>query len=111
MMAHLCGMEAVSHIIDTHAHIYLDEFKSDLSSMLDRARDAGVERIAVPYLPAGWTRDALWPDLAPLAAEGRVTTLLGDLDRATWPHAKAGFFGVAKALDGLLAECGIGAGA
>jgi deoxyribodipyrimidine photo-lyase len=73
--------------------------------------DAGVERIAVPYLPAGWTRDALWPDLAPLAAEGRVTTLLGDLDRATWPHAKAGFFGVAKAIDGLLAECGIGAGA
>ena len=73
--------------------------------------DAGVERIAVPYLPAGWTRDALWPDLAPLAAEGRVTTLLGDLDSATWPHAKAGFFGVAKAIDGLLAECGIGAGA
>lgn len=69
---------------------------------------AGVKRIATPYLPAGWTRDALWPDLAPLVAEGRVTTLLGNLDRATWPHAKAGFFGVAKAIDGLLAECGIG---
>lgn len=72
---------------------------------------AGVERIAVPFLPTGWTRDALWPDLAPLAAAGRVTTFLGDLDRATWPLAKAGFFGVAKAIDGLLAECGIrGAG-
>jgi hypothetical protein len=71
----------------------------------------GVERIALPYLPAGWTRDALWPDLAPLVAEGRVVTVLGDLDRATWPLAKAGFFGIAKAIDGLLAECGIaGAG-
>ena len=71
---------------------------------------AGVKQVALPYLPTGWTRDALWPDLAPLLAEGRVTTLLGDLDRATWPLAKAGFFGVAKAIDGLLGECGIGAG-
>lgn len=71
---------------------------------------AGVERIALPTLPAGWTRDALWPELAPLAAAGdRVTTVLGDLDRATWPLAKAGFFGVAKAIDDLIAECGIGA--
>ncbi|WP_285711541.1 FAD-binding domain-containing protein [Erythrobacter oryzae] len=73
--------------------------------------EAGVERIAVPYLPAGWTRDALSPDLDPLAAQGRVVTLLGDIDRATWPLAKAGFFAIAKAIDGLLAECGIrGAG-
>jgi len=69
--------------------------------------EAGVERIALPYLPAGWTRDALWPDLAPLVAAGRVTTLLGDLDRVTWPLAKAGFFPVAKAIEGLLAECAI----
>ena len=72
---------------------------------------AGVARIAVPYLPAGWTRDALAPGLAPWQAEGRVVTLLGDLDRATWPHAKAGFFGVAKQIEALLGECGIaGAG-
>jgi hypothetical protein len=70
---------------------------------------AGVTRLAVPYLPAGWTRDALAPGLAPLAAEGRIVTLLGDLDRATWPHAKAGFFGVAKQIDALLGECGIAA--
>ena len=69
---------------------------------------AGIARIAVPYLPAGWTREALAPGLAPLAAGERVTTLLGDLDRATWPHAKAGFFGVAKQIDALLGECGIG---
>ncbi len=67
----------------------------------------GLERIALPYLPAGWTRDALWPDLAPLVAQGRVVTLLPDVDRATWPLAKAGFFGVAKGIEGILAECGI----
>ncbi len=69
---------------------------------------AGIARIALPFCPTGWTRDALWPDLAPLAAQGRVTVLLGDLNRATWPHAKAGFFGVAKAIDGVLRECGLG---
>jgi hypothetical protein len=78
-----------------------------LAALLDAA---GVERIAVPYLPAGWTRDALAPELAALAAQGRVVTLLGALDRATWPHAKAGFFGVAKQIDALLGECGIGGG-
>ena len=72
--------------------------------------EGGVTRLAVPYIPAGWTRDALAPGLAPLAAQGRIVTLLGDLDRATWPHAKAGFFGVAKQIESLLGECGIGGG-
>ena len=76
-----------------------------LEALLEQA---GIARIAVPYLPAGWTREALAPGLASLVAGDRVTTLLGDLDRATWPHAKAGFFGVAKQIDALLGECGIG---
>ncbi len=67
----------------------------------------GITRIAVPYLPQGWTRDALWGELAPLAAQGRVVTLLPDLARATWPHARAGFFGVAKQIDAVLRECGV----
>lgn len=71
---------------------------------------AGITLLAVPYLPAGWTRDTLAPGLAPLTAEGRIVTLLGELDRATWPHAKAGFFGVAKQIDALLGECGIAGG-
>jgi hypothetical protein len=75
-----------------------------LAALLDRA---GVELLALPYLPTGWPRDALWPDLGTLTAEGRVTTILGDLDRVTWPYAKAGFFGVAKAINGNLRECGI----
>jgi deoxyribodipyrimidine photo-lyase len=66
-----------------------------------------VARIAVPYLPQGWSRDALWPELAPFAAKGRIVTLLPALSRATWPHARAGFFGVAKQIETVLAECGI----
>lgn len=71
---------------------------------------AGIARLAVPYLPAGWTRDALAPGLAAMAEQGRVVFLLGDLDRATWPLAKAGFFEVAKQIDAVLGECGIGGG-
>ncbi|OBV11651.1 FAD-binding domain-containing protein [Erythrobacter dokdonensis] len=72
--------------------------------------EADVERVALPWLPAGWTRDALAPRLAELQRQGRVTTLLAPLHRATWPHAKAGFFGVAKQIDAVLGECGIGGG-
>lgn len=67
----------------------------------------GIERIAVPYLPTGWTRDALMPELAPMSDTGRTVFLLDDLSRATWPHAKAGFFGVKKKIDGVLGELGI----
>lgn len=73
--------------------------------------DAGVSSIAFSHLPVGWTGDALWPELATLPREVSRLALIGDLDRATWPLAKAGFFGVAKAIEGLLEECAIrGAG-
>jgi TatD DNase family protein len=51
-------MEVVHPLIDTHAHIYLDQFRADLSEMLSRAREAGVERI---YMPAIASADI--PDL------------------------------------------------
>ncbi|MEE4289190.1 MAG: FAD-binding domain-containing protein [Erythrobacter sp.] len=69
--------------------------------------EAGIERVVCPYLPTGWTRDALMPELAPLIAEERARIVLGELDRATWPHAKAGFFGVKKQIEPILRELGI----
>jgi TatD DNase family protein len=36
-------------LIDTHCHLYLDEFKSDIAEVIDRARAYGVSKF---YLPA-----------------------------------------------------------
>ena len=69
--------------------------------------DAGLTQVAVPYLPTGWTHDALWPELAPMVDNHRAHVLLDDLNRATWPHAKAGFFGVKKQIDKILRELAI----
>jgi TatD DNase family protein len=37
-------------LIDTHAHLYLDQFDDDREAVLQRARDAGVERIVMPAI-------------------------------------------------------------
>jgi TatD DNase family protein len=37
-------------IIDTHAHIYLDDFQSDVNDWLYRASEAGVSRIYMPNI-------------------------------------------------------------
>lgn len=70
-------------------------------------REAGLERVVAPNLPTGWTRDALWPELEPLAETGNLVTMLSELERLTWPHAKAGFFGVKKQSRGILQELAI----
>ncbi len=80
----------------------------ELESLLD---EAGIKQLVVPYLPTGWTRDALWPELGPFAEQGRLTVLVPELSRATWPHAKAGFFGVKKQIDRILGDLGISAAA
>ncbi len=77
------------------------------AALADILAKAGVERVLIPYLPTGWTRDALMPHLAPLIDNHRAHFILGDLERATWPHAKAGFFGVKKQIDKILREVGL----
>lgn len=37
-------------LIDTHAHIYLEEFKSDLPDILKRSAEAGVHQILLPAI-------------------------------------------------------------
>ncbi len=75
--------------------------------LADLLGEAGLKQLVVPYLPTGWTRDALMPQLAPLIDDHRGHVILGDLQRATWPHAKAGFFGVKKKIDAVLGELAI----
>lgn len=80
------------------------DHEASLESMLG---EAGIKRLALPYLPVGWPRDALWPELELLENDGRLITLLPDLSRATWPYAKAGFFGVKKKMESVLGEIGL----
>ena len=35
-------------LIDTHAHLWFDDFEDDLNSVLERAKKAGVEKMIVP---------------------------------------------------------------
>ena len=37
-------------MIDTHAHIYLEDLKSDLPEIISRAKKAGVENILMPNI-------------------------------------------------------------
>ena len=37
-------------LIDTHSHVYLNEFDDDRAAVLQRAKDAGVERILMPAI-------------------------------------------------------------
>ena len=37
-------------MIDTHAHIYLDDFETDLDQVIDRALEAGVQKILLPNI-------------------------------------------------------------
>jgi len=69
--------------------------------------NAGLDRVVAPYLPIGWTRDALMPELAPMVDNHKVTFLLDDLNRETWPYSKAGFFGVKKQIDAILGRLAI----
>ena len=66
-----------------------------------------MQHVVTPYLTKGWTRDALWPELKQLDEQGQLTQLVSELDRATWPHAKAGFFGVKKIMQHAMREASV----
>lgn len=102
--------DAVSHGAGAAAAEYSCELRNwaDDERLADILAEAGIDHVALPYLPTGWTRDALMPELAAMVDNNRVTVLLDDLNRATWPHARAGFFGVKKKIDGILRDLSIG---
>lgn len=77
---------------------------SSLGEMLD---GSGLTDVLTAYTATGWTKDALAADLTPLEEQGRLHIKIQDLDRATWPAAKAGFFGVKKQVNDILEELGI----
>ncbi|MGL6268051.1 MAG: TatD family hydrolase, partial [Chitinophagaceae bacterium] len=47
------------HLIDTHCHLYLDDFKEDSPEVLRRAMDEGVEKFYLPNIDLGVIPDML----------------------------------------------------
>jgi len=45
--------------IDTHAHLFFEDYSSDLAEVLSRAGDAGVERIVVPGTDLATSRESV----------------------------------------------------
>jgi TatD DNase family protein len=46
-------------LTDTHTHLYSEAFTEDRDAMMQRARDAGVERFFIPAIDSGYT-DAMY---------------------------------------------------
>lgn len=46
-------------IVDTHSHLFVEEFSSDLPEVIARAREAGVARIYMPNIDAATVDDML----------------------------------------------------
>lgn len=46
-------------LIDTHAHLYLDDFGDELEAVLERAYDAGVDRIIMPAIDVASVEKAI----------------------------------------------------
>jgi TatD DNase family protein len=46
-------------LIDTHTHLYLDDFKEDIQQVISRANEAGVERFYLPAIDSSETDNLL----------------------------------------------------
>src|SRR5947209_3440481 len=67
-------------LVDSHCHLQADRFDADVEAVVDRAREAGVERILVP----GWNA---WSSAAALALTDRIPGL--DAAVGVHPHDAA----------------------
>ncbi|WP_233350416.1 FAD-binding domain-containing protein [Henriciella barbarensis] len=72
-------------------------------ALRDWAAQLNTKHIVVPYLPAGWTREAIAPLLTDLQTDGfHIHQMRRDWDERFWPHAKKGFFKLRKQIPSVL---------
>lgn len=95
---------AMSCALENHGKIAkpADEWSGPL---IDAARNAGVTTIATAYAPVGPSRSRM--DRAePLLRNAGLSLnrVMRPYDAMTWPHARAGFFGLRKKIPSLLGE-------
>ncbi|MEL6266477.1 MAG: FAD-binding domain-containing protein, partial [Pseudomonadota bacterium] len=84
------------------------EAADGIEAVIDWARAAGAERIATPYVHAGWVRDWLAPRRGALAAAGlALAEIRRPWDAAFHRHCTAGFFKVKKAIPAELSRLGV----
>lgn len=85
--------ERLPGLVDSHAHLQHDRFAADLDPVLERAREAGIERILVPGWDVASSEAALVlaERHAPLidAAVGVHPHHAAELDEAGWDHLAA----------------------
>lgn len=75
------------------------------ASLIEAAQRAGVTTIATAYAPIGPARarlDRAEPNLR--AAGISLCRVMRPYDQITWPHAKAGFFGLKKKIPAILQD-------
>ncbi|MEM0986735.1 MAG: FAD-binding domain-containing protein [Pseudomonadota bacterium] len=85
----------------------LDARKSASEDLLEWARSVECKTIVTGFPPVGWVRPHLDALRASLAEEGiRLLYAQRDWDRAFWPHARKGFFGLKKQIPSVLAGLG-----
>ncbi|WP_171123880.1 MULTISPECIES: FAD-binding domain-containing protein [unclassified Ruegeria] len=73
--------------------------------LIEAARNAGVTTIATAYTPVGPTRSRLDRAEPFLRDAGlSLNRILRPYDALTWPHARAGFFGLRKKIPSLLSQ-------
>ena len=83
----------------------------DGSAFVDDAvrwvRETGADTVITGFPPVGWGREALETLRQRLASDGvHLAFLQRDWDRAFWPYARNGFFGLKKQIPSVLAELG-----
>ncbi|NOD31902.1 DNA photolyase [Ruegeria atlantica] len=95
---------AMSSVLEPHGK--LGQSTEDwCGTLIEAARNAGVTTIATAYAPVGPTRsrlDRAEPVLRD--ADLSLNRIMRPYDALTWPHAKAGFFGLRKKIPSLLRQ-------
>ncbi|NOC94267.1 FAD-binding domain-containing protein [Ruegeria sp. HKCCD6604] len=95
---------AMSNALEPHGK--LGQSTEDwCGALIEAARNAGVATIATAYAPVGPTQSRLDRAEPVLRDAGlSLNRIMRPYDAITWPHAKAGFFGLRKKIPSLLRQ-------
>ena len=82
-----------------------EEGEAPTDALARWAKENALDCVLTPKMPIGPVRRAILA--AASAHDLQLVELTRDYDRAVWPHARAGFFGLKKKIPSILAELGL----